>query len=204
MREADVIVVGGGPAGVSAAIEAAKSGLSVMLCEQRPALGGAIHRQPAEGATPLPSYRHLGAAGRPVCGAFRLGRGCSDAPRIRRRRQHRRRVDRRPGSWQGRSTPAARLDFKLRGRGAGKTASGLAFARRRRGRRSPGDAEGGPRAGGRILLAGSGPLLLALAAQMTAAGNPPVAVIEEETLLRGPWQVSVCWLIHPSFRTWLP
>ncbi|WP_164849026.1 FAD-dependent oxidoreductase, partial [Sinorhizobium meliloti] len=29
MREADVIVVGGGPAGVSAAIEAAKSGLSV-------------------------------------------------------------------------------------------------------------------------------------------------------------------------------
>lgn len=39
---------------------------------------------------------------------------------------------------------------------------------------------------------------------MTAAGNPPVAVIEEETLLRGPWQVSVCWLIHPSFRTWLP
>ncbi len=60
MREADVIVVGGGPAGVSAAIEAAKSGLSVMLCEQRPALGGAIHRQPAEGATPvavLPSLR---------------------------------------------------------------------------------------------------------------------------------------------------
>ena len=60
MREADVMVVGGGPAGVSAAIEAAKSGLSVMLCEQRPALGGAIHRQPAEGAAPvavLPSLR---------------------------------------------------------------------------------------------------------------------------------------------------
>lgn len=70
MREADIIVVGGGPAGVSAAIEAAKSGLSVMLCEQRPALGGAIHRQPAEGATPLPSYRHLGAAGRPCLRSF--------------------------------------------------------------------------------------------------------------------------------------
>ncbi len=59
MREADIIVVGGGPAGVSAAVEAAKSGLSVVLCEQRPALGGAIHRQPAEGAAPVAALPSL-------------------------------------------------------------------------------------------------------------------------------------------------
>ncbi|WKL39575.1 FAD-dependent oxidoreductase (plasmid) [Sinorhizobium meliloti] len=199
MREADVIVVGGGPAGVSAAIEAAKSGLSVMLCEQRPALGGAIHRQPAEGATPvavLPSLRgrwqalsaELSASGVDVRTrrAF-VGVDSTGAVLIE---------DRAAGKVEVRRPRA--LIFKLRGRGAGKTASGLAFARRRRGRRSPGDAEGGPRAGGgRILLAGSGPLLLALAAQMTAAGNPPVAVIEEGDPASRPL-AGVRLLAHPS------
>jgi squalene-associated FAD-dependent desaturase len=40
-NRADVVVVGGGLAGISAAIELAEAGLSVMLLEERPWLGGA-------------------------------------------------------------------------------------------------------------------------------------------------------------------
>lgn len=40
---------------------------------------------------------------------------------------------------------------------------------------------------GNILLAGSGPLLLALAAQLAAAGNPPLAVLEHAQPLASTW-----------------
>ena len=39
---ADVLVVGGGPAGLAAAIEAAKTGAEVILVEEAPALGGSL------------------------------------------------------------------------------------------------------------------------------------------------------------------
>jgi NADPH-dependent 2,4-dienoyl-CoA reductase/sulfur reductase-like enzyme len=44
MWQPDVLVVGGGPAGVAAAVDLAGMGLRVMLAEQRDRLGGAIHR----------------------------------------------------------------------------------------------------------------------------------------------------------------
>ena len=50
---AEVLVIGGGPAGISAALELARAGLRVTLCEQGPRLGGAIHRQPDDPARPL-------------------------------------------------------------------------------------------------------------------------------------------------------
>src|SRR5690606_6774116 len=50
---AEVLVIGGGPAGISAALELARAGLQVTLCEQGPRLGGAIHRQPDDPARPL-------------------------------------------------------------------------------------------------------------------------------------------------------
>lgn len=40
VAESDVVVVGGGPAGVAAAVSAARSGVSVTLLERYPALGG--------------------------------------------------------------------------------------------------------------------------------------------------------------------
>ncbi|MED7828149.1 FAD-dependent oxidoreductase, partial [Streptomyces chiangmaiensis] len=40
VAQSDVVVVGGGPAGVSAAVTAARSGASVTLLERYPALGG--------------------------------------------------------------------------------------------------------------------------------------------------------------------
>ncbi len=42
----DVLVVGGGPAGIKAALEAAESGAQVMLVEQDAVLGGSLHRDP--------------------------------------------------------------------------------------------------------------------------------------------------------------
>ena len=45
----DLIVVGGGPAGLAAAAEAASTGLSVCLVDERPTFGGQIFKQPGPG-----------------------------------------------------------------------------------------------------------------------------------------------------------
>lgn len=47
MTDAPVVVIGGGPAGISAAATLGERGHRVLLVEQRAGLGGAIHRQPA-------------------------------------------------------------------------------------------------------------------------------------------------------------
>ncbi len=47
---ADVLVVGGGPAGLAAALAAGRAGARVLLAEQMPALGGALLNEPANGA----------------------------------------------------------------------------------------------------------------------------------------------------------
>lgn len=52
----DLLVVGGGPAGISAARAARLAGLSVVLVDERPSLGGQIFKQPGPGFTvPDPS-----------------------------------------------------------------------------------------------------------------------------------------------------
>lgn len=52
----DLLVVGGGPAGISAALAAHDAGLSVVLVDERPTLGGQIFKQPGPGFTvPDPS-----------------------------------------------------------------------------------------------------------------------------------------------------
>jgi NADPH-dependent 2,4-dienoyl-CoA reductase/sulfur reductase-like enzyme len=47
----DLLVVGGGPAGISAAGAARRAGLSVVLVDERPTLGGQIYKQPGPGFT---------------------------------------------------------------------------------------------------------------------------------------------------------
>ncbi|MBI4240342.1 MAG: FAD-dependent oxidoreductase, partial [Candidatus Rokubacteria bacterium] len=84
---ADLAVVGGGPAGIAAALEAARLGVEVLLIDDEPALGGHLHRQllPADGGEPghevarklgervggEPGIRHLAGAT-----AFGLYEGC--------------------------------------------------------------------------------------------------------------------------------
>jgi NADPH-dependent 2,4-dienoyl-CoA reductase/sulfur reductase-like enzyme len=50
-EEYDLLVIGGGPAGISAARTASTAGLRVLLVDERPTLGGQIYKQPGPGFT---------------------------------------------------------------------------------------------------------------------------------------------------------
>lgn len=54
---ADVCVIGGGAAGMSAALAAAESGLSVIVIEARPWLGGSFEHRTAKNGSGTPLYR---------------------------------------------------------------------------------------------------------------------------------------------------
>lgn len=45
LTKADLVIIGGGPAGMAAALEANSAGVSCSVIDERPALGGQIHRQ---------------------------------------------------------------------------------------------------------------------------------------------------------------
>jgi phytoene dehydrogenase-like protein len=49
MKTFDLVVIGGGPAGIAAAATAAKHGLSVALIDERPTLGGQIYKRVGPG-----------------------------------------------------------------------------------------------------------------------------------------------------------
>ncbi len=55
----DVLVIGGGPAGLAAAIETAQAGLGVAVVDERPTFGGQIFKQPGTGFR-ITSARELG------------------------------------------------------------------------------------------------------------------------------------------------
>jgi D-hydroxyproline dehydrogenase subunit alpha len=190
MSGPEVLVIGGGPAGVSAALELARAGIEVTLCEQGPRLGGAIHRQPndAKQSVRVPRshkrrwralsdelaistvkvlYRHM-FAGIDATGAVLL----ED-------RMHARLVTRRPTALVLAMGAIERVapvpGWQLPGV---VTVGGLQVMMKSTGRAPDGD----------VLIAGSGPLLVALAAQMASLGKAPVAVLERSTR---PMSVSV-------------
>ena len=45
ITKADLVIIGGGPAGMAAALEANNAGVSTCIIDERPTLGGQIHRQ---------------------------------------------------------------------------------------------------------------------------------------------------------------
>ncbi|MDD2881245.1 MAG: FAD-dependent oxidoreductase [Rhodoferax sp.] len=190
----DVLVIGAGPAGLSAVVELARLGLSSLLVEQRDQVGGAIYR------------RHVG-----------VGSHVLLMPE-----HHRRRRDTLMQGFeqaQARVTPLffsvfIGVDrdgrFLIDNRATGRVQSvrpkavilALGTVERvlpREGWELPGVVtaggmqvqfkETGQTPQGPILLAGSGPLLLALAAQLAAAGNPPLAVLEHaQPMASARWQ----------------
>jgi len=73
MREFDVVILGAGPAGMSAAIGLRKQGLTVLVVDEQPAPGGQIWRA-VESVAPTAAGQLLGAeyrAGQPIAQAFR-------------------------------------------------------------------------------------------------------------------------------------
>ena len=180
MSEAKVVIIGAGPAGLAAAGELARAGRASLLIEQRQTPGGAIHRQPAGAAKPLPlsaaASRRYESLMRGI--ATPLVRLCASTTFL--------------GVDGDGFVLTEDRDF-----GQVKPIKAeaiiLATGAVERIRPLPGwDLPGVSTAGGlqvmlketgvaprgRILLAGNGPLLIALAAQMIRAGNPPLAIIE--------------------------
>lgn len=178
MRDDRVIVVGAGPAGMAAALALAKAGQSALVVDQAPEPGGAVHRAPLPGVRKigLPEHRRrwsalmdaVAAKGAGIaisCGTAFGGVDATGAVLLTgatTRLLHprglilatgaRERVQPRPG-W---TLPGV------------MTAGALQTTLKRLGKAPA----------GRVLLAGSGPLLLALAAELTALGNKPLAVVE--------------------------
>nr|WP_282959977.1 FAD-dependent oxidoreductase [Ciceribacter sp. L1K23] len=180
VADPEVLVIGGGPAGLAAAIEVGRSGYSVCVVEQRDTLGGAIYRQPikgaepmAQGAAPLAQWRALSEAFRHAAIPVRFNSVCvgvdgdglvlvedRNAGRIEQVKA--KAVIIATGAVE-RVLP--RLGWQMAGVA---TAGGLQVRMKETGRAPE----------GRVLLAGSGPLLVAVAAQMARLGNPPVAIVE--------------------------
>jgi len=199
MADIDVLIVGAGPAGMGAAIEAGKSGLRVVVLEQRQTQGGAIFRQAIANARPVPIPPRMAAIRRELLAAF-AARG------IETRYGH---VfvgidgdgfvlaeDRNTGAFitlKAKSVVLAlgaveRILPRPGWEQAGvSTAGGLQVMMKETGRAPA----------GRVLLAGNGPLLVAVAAQMAALGNPPVAVIEAGDPLRRIAAGAALAALHP-------
>src|SRR5579862_2772643 len=173
-NEFDVLVVGGGPAGMAAAISASQCGVRVGIVDDNPTLGGQIWRRSFEDSQPDEAAQWQQAIqARPstiLCGkkivhqpepGVLVAEGVDDRCELRYRNLilatgARERFLPFPGWTLPNVMGAGGLDALVRG--------------------------GLPIAGKRVLIAGTGPLLLAAAAELCERGAKVVGLCEQATL----------------------
>ena len=179
----DVLVVGGGAAGIAAAVVAARSGCAVTIVDSGPAVGGQYYRgaKPPEGGSGL-SYGALRRAFDELVATGRIDRRLNtyayaleqhvDGFRLRTRGDDRHRSD--VGEIDARAVVIATGAFDRQLPFPGWTLPGVM---------SGGGAQAlvkgsGVLPGRRIVVAGTGPFLLAVAHALISAGGNVVAVVE--------------------------
>lgn len=180
MTEADLIVIGAGPAGMAAAAEAAGRGLSVLLLDEQPRPGGQIYRDLGRSdATRRDILGRDYTHGAPLI----AGLGADGLTHL-------------AGATVWRVDPGPVVAYSRAGHAAQARGKRLLIATGAierpmpiPGWTLPGVMTAGAgqillKASGlvaeRAVLAGSGPLLYLLAVQMVRAGTPPVALVETQ------------------------
>ncbi|MCB1458357.1 MAG: FAD-dependent oxidoreductase [Nitratireductor sp.] len=182
MLETDLVIIGAGPAGMAAARTAAQSGLAVLLLDEQAAAGGQIYRQVAKAGN---------ARGTMLGADYLAGLALVDGL------EHQRITHLRSASvWQiddgGRVTGSRNGEpFQARGKRLLIATGALERAMPVPGWTLPGVMTAGAaqillKQSGliceRAILAGSGPLLYLVAAQMIRSGTPPLALVETQSL----------------------
>lgn len=181
MREVDLIIIGAGPAGMSAAGRAAECGLSVLILDEQPAAGGQIYRD-VDRASALRGDI--------------LGKDFTAGQELTQRLDHKN-ITHLKGAvvWQIEDGP--RVSYTHAGQGGTVCAKRLLLATGALERPMPipgwtlpgvmtaGAAQillkqSGIACEGAVLV-GSGPLLYLIGSQMVRAGVPPLALVETQT-----------------------
>lgn len=181
MNDADLIIIGAGPAGMSAARRAAEAGLSVLLLDEQPAPGGQIYRDVDRAST--------------VRGAI-LGKDFTDGVSLT-QGLHSTSITYLRGAVVWQIEDGTRVAFSQDDRGAVATGKRilLATGALERSMPLPGWTLPGVMTAGsaqillkqsgivceRAVLVGSGPLLYLVATQMARAGTPPLALVETQS-----------------------
>jgi NADPH-dependent 2,4-dienoyl-CoA reductase/sulfur reductase-like enzyme len=186
----DLAIIGAGPAGMAAAVEATALGLSVTVVDEQPAPGGQIFRGVEQAAgDPAPGAEY--AAGLDLVRAFR---GCG--------------AEYRPATTLWHLDPEeGALSLLAKGATSGLHARRTLLATGAQERPVPipgwtlpgvmgaGAAQimlktAGAVPAGRTVLAGQGPLLWLLAAQLVRAGAPPALLLETTPRGRMGWALA--------------
>jgi len=180
VTKVDLIIIGAGPAGISAAAVAARGGLQVLMLDEQPQPGGQIYRNVAQnrrkrsflgqayaaGADLVDALEHPGITLQSGATVWRLDKG----PQV---------TWSRGGKSQTTSAAHVLLATGAQERPVpfpgwtlpGVMPAGAAQILMKTAGMLPNDA----------VLAGSGPLLYLIAAQMIDAGSPPQALVETQT-----------------------
>ena len=180
MSDADLIIVGAGPAGLAAAATAAQGGLRVLLLDEQPRAGGQIYRNLGANDDVRPWLGNDYAAGTPLLRALHDSRVTAEfgatvwridaGPRVVWSRDGVSHVSRAPHvvlATGAQERPVPFPGWTL----PGVMPAGAAQILMKTSGLLPRDA----------VLAGAGPLLYLVAAQMIAAGAPPQALVETQT-----------------------